>query len=181
MWWPLQWLNGEVHKNLINMVTARDLAGQRRKWWGTRKRSHTCTCHLSPWSLLFTIFYISVGCPARQADKTFILRVPNQSGISRLYITCLRYTRGRTYAKKLRFLRKKKSRLCKSENAVHLLYAKNSDLTHQNAFSLFVFCTHQRRFVDICCGSKHLRFPPSPPLPIPSRWRDAGAYVLLMT
>ena len=36
------------------------------------------------------------------------------------------------------FLRKK-SRLRKSENAVRLLYAKNSDLTHQNAFSLFVF------------------------------------------
>ena len=25
---------------------------------------------------------------------------------------------------------------------------KNNDLTHQNAFSLFVFCTHQRRFVE---------------------------------
>ena len=55
---------------------------------------------------------------------------------------------GRTYAKKLRFLRKKKSRLRKSENAVRLLYAKNSDLTHQNAFSLFVVCTQQRRFVE---------------------------------
>ena len=43
---------------------------------------------------------------------------------------------------------KKKSRLRKSENAVRLLYAKNSDLTHQNAFSLFVFCTHQRRSVE---------------------------------
>ena len=49
---------------------------------------------------------------------------------------------------KTAFLRKKKSRLHKSENAVRLLYAKNSDLTHQNAFSLFVFCTHQRRFVE---------------------------------
>ena len=46
------------------------------------------------------------------------------------------------------FFTQKKSRLCKSENAVRLLYAKNSDLTHQNAFSLFVFCTQQRRFVE---------------------------------
>ena len=46
------------------------------------------------------------------------------------------------------FLRQKKSRLRKSENAVHLVYAENSDLAHQNAFSLFVFCTHQRRFVE---------------------------------
>ena len=42
----------------------------------------------------------------------------------------------------------KMSRLRKSENAVRLLYAKISDLTHQNAFSLFVFCTQQRRFVE---------------------------------
>ena len=41
----------------------------------------------------------------------------------------------------------KMSRLRKSENAVRLLYAKNNDLTHQNAFSLFVFCT-QQRFVE---------------------------------
>ena len=46
------------------------------------------------------------------------------------------------------FTQKKKSRLRKSENAVRLLYAKNSDLTHQNAFSLFVFCTQQRKFVE---------------------------------
>ena len=49
---------------------------------------------------------------------------------------------------KTAFFTQKKSRLHKSENAVRLLYAKNSDLTHQNAFSLFVFCTHQRRFVE---------------------------------
>ena len=42
---------------------------------------------------------------------------------------------------KTAFFTQKKSRLRKSENAVRLLYAKNSDLTHQNAFSLFVFCT----------------------------------------
>ena len=50
--------------------------------------------------------------------------------------------------KKTAFFKQKKSRLRKSENAVRLLYAKNSDLTHQNAFSLFVFCTQQRRFVE---------------------------------
>ena len=55
--------------------------------------------------------------------------------------------RGRTYAKKLRFLRKKEQ-ATQIWNAVRLLYAKNSDLTHQNAFSLFVFCTQQRRFVE---------------------------------
>ena len=48
---------------------------------------------------------------------------------------------------KTAFFTQKKSRLRKSENAVRLLYAKNSDLTHQNAFSLFVFCT-QQRFVE---------------------------------
>ena len=32
--------------------------------------------------------------------------------------------------KKLRFFTQEKSRLRKSENAVRLLYAKNSDLTH---------------------------------------------------
>ena len=50
--------------------------------------------------------------------------------------------------KKTAFFTQKKSRLRKSENATRLLYAKNSDLTHQNAFSLFVFCTQQRRFVE---------------------------------
>ena len=48
---------------------------------------------------------------------------------------------------KTAFFTQKKSRLRKSENAVRLLYAKNSDHTHQNVFSLFVFCTRQRRFV----------------------------------
>ena len=74
------------------------------------------------------------------------------------------------------FYAKKKSRLCKSENAVRLLYAKNSDLTHQNAFSLFVFCTHQRRFVEhlpwvraLAVGLYILDFPPLPPPPFPSR------------
>ena len=56
--------------------------------------------------------------------------------------------RGRIYAEKTAFFMQNKSRLRKSENAVRLLYARNSDLTHQNAFSLFVFCTHQRRFVE---------------------------------
>ena len=46
------------------------------------------------------------------------------------------------------FFTQKKSRLCKSENAVRLLYAKTSDLTHQSAFSLFIFGTQQRRFVE---------------------------------
>ena len=59
------------------------------------------------------------------------------------------FIRGHTYTKKLHFLcKKKKSRLRRSENAVRLLYAKNSDLTHQNAFSLFVFLTQQRKFVE---------------------------------
>ena len=49
---------------------------------------------------------------------------------------------------KTAFFTQKKSRLRKSENAVRLLYAKNSDLTHQIAFSLFVFCTQQWRFVE---------------------------------
>ena len=65
-----------------------------------------------------------------------------------LWSDCTSEDRGHTYAKKLRFFTQKKSRLRKSENAVRLLYAKNSDLIHQNAFSLFVFCTQQRRFVE---------------------------------
>ena len=47
--------------------------------------------------------------------------------------------RGRIYAKKTAFFTQKMSRLRKSENAVRLLYAKNSDLAHQNAFSLHFF------------------------------------------
>ena len=79
---------------------------------------------------------------------------------------------------KTAFFTQKKSRLRKSENAVRLLYAKNSDLTHLNAFSLFVFCTQQRRFVE------HLHIldfprPLPPPFPIASWWRDAGAHVTM--
>ena len=59
-----------------------------------------------------------------------------------------RVSQGSHLREKTAFFTQKKSRLHKSENAVRLLYAKNSDLTHQNAFSLFVFCTQQRRFVE---------------------------------
>ena len=45
-------------------------------------------------------------------------------------------------------MQKKKSRLRKSENAVRLLHTKNSDLKHQNVFSLFVFCTQRNRDRD---------------------------------
>ena len=58
------------------------------------------------------------------------------------------YIAGVTLTRKNCVFYVKKSRLRKSENAVRLLYAKNSDLIHQNAFSLFVFCTQQRRFVE---------------------------------
>ena len=61
---------------------------------------------------------------------------------------CVRVTQGSHLREKNAFFTQKKSRLRKSENAVRLLYAKNSDLTHQNAFSLFVFCTQQRRLVE---------------------------------
>ena len=58
------------------------------------------------------------------------------------------HIQGSHLREKTAFFTQKKSRLRKYENAVCLLYVKNSDLTHQNAFSLFVFCTHQRRFVE---------------------------------
>ena len=95
---------------------------------------HTSLCMM--WCSLDAILHTSV-------DTSCLYAVM----LARCYLIIPVYTRGRTYAKKLRFLRKKR-RLRKSENAVRLLYAKNSDLTHQNAFSLFVFCTHQRRFVE---------------------------------
>ena len=44
------------------------------------------------------------------------------------------FTQGLHLREKTAFFTQKKSRLRKYENAVHLLYAKNSDLTHQNAF-----------------------------------------------
>ena len=84
-------------------------------------------CSLYSLSVLFVYFIIACGYAC---------------------VLCFCLLRGRTYAKKLRFLCKKRAGYRKSENAVRLLYAKNSDLTHQNAFSLFVFCTQQRRFVD---------------------------------
>ena len=90
--------------------------------------------------------------------------------------------RGRTYAKKLRFLCQTKSRLRKSENAVRLLYAKNSDLTHQNALSLFVLLHPAEKVCRALAVSLNiLDFPRPlpPPLPIASRWRDAGAYVTM--
>ena len=91
-------------------------------------------------------------------------------------------TRGRTYAKKL-FFTQKKSRLRKSENAVRLLYTKNSDLTHQNAFSRFFFFLHPAEKVcrALALGLNILDFPrPLPsPFPITSRWRDAGACVTM--
>ena len=75
-------------------------------------------------------------------------------------------SRGRTYAKKL-FFTQKKSRLRKSENAVRLLYAKNSDLTHQNAFSLFVFLHPAEKVCRaLAVGLNILDFPR--PLPSPS-------------
>ena len=84
------------------------------------------------------------------------------------------------------FFTQKKSRLRKSENAMRLLYAKNSDLTHQNAFSLFVFLHLAEKVCRaLAVGLNILDFPRPrprpPPFPIPSRWRDAGVYVLLMT
>ena len=59
----------------------------------------------------------------------------------RQWKTLMEGYQGSHLRKKTAFFTQKKSRLRKSENAVRLLYAKNSDLTHQNAFSLFVFCT----------------------------------------
>ena len=57
-------------------------------------------------------------------------------------------SQGSHLREKTAFFTQKKSRLRKSVNAVRLLYTKNSDLTYQNAFSLFVFRTQQRRFVE---------------------------------
>ena len=92
----------------------------------------------------------------------------------RMYVLCVCLSvslRGRTNAKKLRFYakkKKKKSRLRKSENAVRLLYAKNSDLAHQNAFSLFVFLHPAEKVCRaLAVGLNILDFPP--PFPIASR------------
>ena len=56
--------------------------------------------------------------------------------------------RGGTYAKKLRFSRKKRAGYANLKMPCVYCTQKNSDLTYQNAFSLFVFCTQQRRFVE---------------------------------
>ena len=53
-------------------------------------------------------------------------------------VHCASYVEGSHLREKTAFFTQIKSRLRKSENAVRLLYAKNSDLTHQNAFSLLV-------------------------------------------
>ena len=58
------------------------------------------------------------------------------------------YHRGRTNVKKMRFLRKKRAGYANLKMPCVCCTQKNSDLTHQNAFSLFVFCTQQRRFVE---------------------------------
>ena len=60
----------------------------------------------------------------------------------------------------------KKSRLRKSENAC--VYCTVT--SHQNAFSLFVFCTHQRFVQHLAVGLNILDFhrPLPPPFPIPS-------------
>ena len=51
--------------------------------------------------------------------------------------------------KKKKKKKKKKSRLRKSENALRLLYAKKQwPHTSKCFFSLFIFCTQQRRFVE---------------------------------
>ena len=84
---------------------------------------------------------------------------------------------------KTAFFTQKKSRLRKSENAVRLLYAKNSDLAHQNAFSTSFRFLHPAEKVcrALAVGLKILDFPRPlpPPFPIASRWRDAGAYVTM--
>ena len=76
----------------------------------------------------------------------------------------------------------KKSMLRKSENAVRLLYAKNSDLTHRNAFSFYVFLHPAEKVCRVLAVGLNildfLRTLP-PPFPIASRWRDAGAYVTM--
>ena len=73
----------------------------------------------------------------------------------------------------------KKSTLRKSENAVRLLYAKNSDLTHQNGFSLFGFLHPADKVCRaLAVGLKHLRFPPPPPPSLPHRIPVKGCWCL---
>ena len=114
----------------------------------------------------------------------------NKTGNTLYNYVCSRFCRvtiiylwqGSHLRKKTAFFTQKKSRLRKSENAVRLLYAKNSDLTHQNAFSLFVFLHPAEK---VCrahsVGLNILDFPRPlpPPFPIASRWRDAGAYATM--
>ena len=72
---------------------------------------------------------------------------------------------------KTAFFTQKKSRLRKSENAARLLYAKNSDLTHQNAFSLLVFLHPAEVCRALAVGLNILDFPRPlpPPFPIASQ------------
>ena len=89
---------------------------------------------------LFCFFAIA-ECRVHDASS------PQVCSLATLSCSQPEYSQGSHLREKTAFFTQKKSRLRKSENAVRLLYAKNSDLTHQNAFSLFVFCT-QQRFVE---------------------------------
>ena len=91
---------------------------------------------LSFLSVLCTLYWVT--CTSHNIQYSIIWSVEKQNPLMTL--------RGRTYAKKLHFLRKKRAGYANLK--MPCVNAKNSDLTHQNAFSLFVFCTHQRRFVE---------------------------------
>ena len=60
---------------------------------------------------------------------------------------------------KTAFFTQKKSRLRKSENAVRLLYAKNSDLTHQNALSFRFLHPAEKVCRALAMGLNILDFP----------------------
>ena len=75
--------------------------------------------------------------------------------------------RGRTYAKKVRFLRKKRAGYANLKMPCVYCTQKNSDLTHQNAFSLFVlFHPAEKVCRALAVGLNILDFPR--PLPSPS-------------
>ena len=83
---------------------------------------HTICTRLHPGHLSMRVGHIS-WC-SKEIEKNLELRLSIQ---------------GSHLREKTAFFTQKKSRLRKSENAVHLLYTKNSDLTHQNVFSLSFF------------------------------------------
>ena len=77
------------------------------------------------------------------------------------------YIRGRTYTKKLRFLRKKRAGYANLKMPC-VYYTQKTVTSHIKMRLVFSFFAPSREGLQSTCrGSKHLRFPPPPPPSLP--------------